>query len=264
MSVKHPKDKKCLDCNTLIIKESKRCGSCAQKERFTRMDSPRKGLDNSIKRECLTCQKKFKIWFSQIKKGHGKYCSHKCVPAWNKGLTKDDPRVLISTIKMTKSARTPEWRERARKMGKASLDKPSWNKGLTKDLDKRLIYDRPTKWGKGDIRISGKNQHAWKGGITPINTAIRNSLEYSDWREKVFERDNYTCQICYQIGGYLHADHIKSFAKYPKLRFDIDNGRTLCLDCHFEITFKRKMSVQKRGWGHNSRIYKEVQNSNRN
>ena len=62
--------------------------------------------------------------------------------------------------------------------------------------------------------------------------AIRNSMEYRDWRKAVYERDGYTCQICGKRGGNLNAHHIKHFAQYPELRMDITNGITLCYDCH--------------------------------
>lgn len=79
----------------------------------------------------------------------------------------------------------------------------------------------------------GSKSHFWKGGITPINTKIRMSLEYRLWRTAVFERDNYTCIWCGDNkGGNLEADHIKPFALFPELRFAIDNGRTLCHECH--------------------------------
>src|SRR3990172_5173629 len=71
-----------------------------------------------------------------------------------------------------------------------------------------------------------------RGWITPINTLIRNSIKYSNWRKAVFERDDYTCQMCGKSGIKLHADHIKSFAFHKELRFDISNGRTLCVECH--------------------------------
>lgn len=78
----------------------------------------------------------------------------------------------------------------------------------------------------------GKDNHLWRGGITPETVRIRTSPEMRRWRQSVFERDNYTCRICQHRGGDLHADHIKPFALYPELRFDIDNGRTLCVRCH--------------------------------
>jgi hypothetical protein len=80
----------------------------------------------------------------------------------------------------------------------------------------------------------GKDSHSWKGGITDINKHIRNSFEYKIWRTAVFERDNYTCIWCGFHGskGKLNADHIKPFAAFPELRFAIDNGRTLCEECH--------------------------------
>jgi len=79
---------------------------------------------------------------------------------------------------------------------------------------------------------SGERCTWWKGGVTPINFKVRNSLEYKLWREAVFKRDNWTCVWCGKRGGELNADHIKPFCDYPELRFSIDNGRTLCVLCH--------------------------------
>ena len=85
----------------------------------------------------------------------------------------------------------------------------------------------------------GQNSHFWKGGITPFSMKIRMSLEYRLWRTAVFERDNYTCIWCGAKSGngkrvVLNADHIKSFSQFPELRFAIDNGRTLCISCHYK------------------------------
>lgn len=78
----------------------------------------------------------------------------------------------------------------------------------------------------------GEKSHTWRGGITPENRRIYNSVEYKLWRESVFIRDNFTCVWCFKRGGKINADHIKPFAYFPELRFSIDNGRTLCVDCH--------------------------------
>lgn len=84
------------------------------------------------------------------------------------------------------------------------------------------------------LKISGKNNWNWKGGVTPLNKKIRRSKKFINWRIAVFTRDNYTCQICGQKGGILHPDHIKPFAFFPELRFELSNGRTLCKKCHLQ------------------------------
>jgi hypothetical protein len=111
---------------------------------------------------------------------------------------------------------------------------PSWCLG-TKGIVKGF-------WeGKHRVGMSGENHPNWKGGITTVNEKIRKSLEYKMWRKEVFKRDNYSCVICGKkfIKGVtgnvrLHADHIKEFSRYLDLRFDINNGRTLCVQCHIK------------------------------
>lgn len=102
----------------------------------------------------------------------------------------------------------------------------------------RIARDKKYK-GKPNPSRQGSNCHLWKGGITPQNHALRTSLEFVNWRRWVFERDNYTCQKCGARNGdgkthELHAHHIKQFARFPELRFEISNGLTLCKNCHIK------------------------------
>ena len=86
------------------------------------------------------------------------------------------------------------------------------------------------------IDNTGENNPRWKGGITPENERIRHSPEMVEWRNNVFERDRYICQFCgYDKGQLIRAHHILSFAEYPDLRFVLDNGITLCENCHREV-----------------------------
>jgi len=110
--------------------------------------------------------------------------------------------------------------------------------------------------------FSREKHPQWKGGIKSLELEIRKLSNYVIWRKKVFERDNYTCQNCEQYGVRLEAHHIKSFKelyteflkeynqfssiedKETLIRlatnwqpfWDIENGKTLCKDCHILIT----------------------------
>ena len=123
----------------------------------------------------------------------------------------------------------------------------SWKGGRPKCIDcgKQLAAYGAKRCPHCDgQRRTGVNNHNWKGGITPLRGKIRGSGEYKLWRKAVFERDNYICVFCGLRSGngravILNADHIKPFCDYPELRFAIDNGRTLCKECHDKITFKK-------------------------
>ena len=97
---------------------------------------------------------------------------------------------------------------------------------------------------------SGKNRFCskecyWKysdNGLSKESHKIRESVEYKQWRTKVYERDNYQCQMpgCDDSEKYLNAHHIKTFKKYPDLIFSVNNGITLCKKCHLSMLYKEE------------------------
>lgn len=93
-----------------------------------------------------------------------------------------------------------------------------------------------TPWNKGKQYKRDEQHWNWQGGVSAINKTERRNLmmrvEYKNWRTAVFERDNYTCIECGARECDLNADHIKSWAKHKELRYEISNGRTLCVPCH--------------------------------
>jgi len=131
--------------------------------------------------------------------------------------------------------KAPRTKETRLKQRKAKLGKSTWNKG-TKGVmkpNKTSFKKGHTSWVKGlKGYMAGEKNPNWKGGVTSEHERIRKSPEYKEWRKSVFERDNYTCKNCGKRGGDMQADHIKPFAMHPRLRMELENGRTLCVDCH--------------------------------
>lgn len=164
-------------------------------------------LNRRIKLKCISCGKDFEVKQSKSKNGRAKYCSFICRMD---GLNKNQKRE----------------------------NHTRWKGGLPKcincnNLLKTNIKSVKRCWECHLIYNRGSNHYSWKGGKTSENIRIRNSIKYKNWRQLVFERDGYICQLCHQVGGKLNIHHIRKFSKYPELRFDLNNGICLCKNCHF-------------------------------
>ena len=120
--------------------------------------------------------------------------------------------------------------EAIKKQSQAMKGHIGWNTKPNKGSFKKGHI--PINKGKPRPTITGERHPNWKGGITAERIKAWHSLEYKKWRKTIFERDSYTCQICQEVGGKLVAHHIKGWAEYPALRYKIDNGITLCQECH--------------------------------
>ena len=166
---------------------------------------------------CIICTSEFQRWPSEIKNGRNKFCSIKCK--------------AIQMSKDKKGENNPMWRG-----GKILLNCIVCNnefrvKRHLENIAKFCSSQCHRKWQRETMRR--ENHWNWKGGIDSESHRLRNSFEYKLWRKSVFERDNYTCIWCgANKSETLNADHIKPFSLFPELRFAIDNGRTLCVDCH--------------------------------
>lgn len=61
----------------------------------------------------------------------------------------------------------------------------------------------------------------------------RSSQRYKDWRLAVFARDGFICQKCGSRKN-IQAHHIKAWKSNKELRYEVNNGITLCRRCHLE------------------------------
>ena len=72
--------------------------------------------------------------------------------------------------------------------------------------------------------------------------ATYNTEEYREWRNYIYARDNFQCQMCGALGVEIEAHHIRPKKKFPHLTLDKLNGITLCKEHHQQIVTGREDS----------------------
>ena len=175
---------------------------------------------------CEQCGKDFFVYKSTARRRIN--CSRKCNYLWQKG------KIWYKNI-------TKRILWKCKGCGKEKVVPPSVAK-LTTYCSHQCATD--------SIPLKGYSHPNWKGGISSKNKIERDRFRKS-LQKTVFERDNYTCQLCGDRGVALQVDHIQSWADYVELRFNIENCSTLCQKCHYQITFGKPMPPTVRAWGHN-------------
>ena len=202
----------------------------------TKVERQLKGDKILKSKKCEYCGKEF-----SKRKGQGyeqwniqKFCSRECA---NKGTKKTPPNLKGHKFSKKHNEKISKARigiklseETKKKIGEASKGRKhtlEWKENMRK-------------------RMLGDKNPSWKGGVTKISILIRNSGCYSQWRSDVLQRDNWTCQTCGKRGCKLDVHHIKPFSRIVKDNkiktmedaiaveelWDINNGVTLCKDCH--------------------------------
>lgn len=230
---------------------SKKCYSLNQKNKTGILNSNWKGgIKNKV---CKNCQNQF---ISTNPYNKTIFCCHKCSTDFSIGR-----KVVLheNTLKYINQKKIDGKNNPNKKCAcgnkKEICSKTCWN-CYTKSIRKKekkgicincknifvMTYFYGNKYcsvecKKNHLRIKylSENNPNWKCGVKSKNQIGRFSARYVEWRSLVFERDSYTCQKCNQLGGSLHSHHIKSWAKNPKFRYDLDNGITLCKSCHKEV-----------------------------
>lgn len=115
-----------------------------------------------------------------------------------------------------------------------------WNDSAYREKHYAYLRDRESiaeRAKKSSARYQGVAIDEWSGFLTPQNVRERGSVKYAEWRNAVFSRDDYRCQCCGRRSSsgnpvILNAHHIENFAKNKDLRYEVNNGITLCDLCH--------------------------------
>lgn len=187
---------------------------------------------------CQRCGKEFEVTPSVNAKGKGNYCSNSC---------KNPPVIKIcgncgKEFRSSPSAyaqfcsKSCSYKSDKRNEKISQIMSASWGSQEGRNIHMTGIRERSnsTEWKSSPHFQRGENNPKYKGNRNERNIA-NGRYEYKQWHKQVLQKDNFTCQKCGKRGGKLEAHHIKEWAIYPELRYDVSNGNAVCVSCHKDI-----------------------------
>lgn len=78
----------------------------------------------------------------------------------------------------------------------------------------------------------GSEHHSWNSDLLNGDRSSRRGSVCVNWRNEIYERDEYTCQVSGRIGGQMNAHHLYSWHSHPELRLELSNGISICKQLH--------------------------------
>jgi hypothetical protein len=202
-----------------------------------------------VKTNCQFCKKEF-YYYPSIQKGL--FCSYKCYHLSIKGIYK----VNSGSFKKghTLNNGIPKTEEVKRKISEKMKggNSTSFKKGHQHSIEALKKMSEASKGKKQSEeaifkrieKIKGEKHWAWISDRTQLKKSDRSHKDYAYtyWRQQVYLRDNFKCKINNKdCNGKIEAHHILSWKEYPELRYEINNGITLCHAHH-----PRKRAEEKR------------------
>ena len=151
---------------------------------------------------------------------------------------------------------------KARKGKTSNISKEQWAEISRKAKERFKVKENHPMWGRKHTQETRDKlskihkERAKKGHNNPnyqplkpqeVRVKERTIEGYTEWRQAVYERDNYTCQCCGTPSkGDIVAHHLDGYNWCVEKRTEVSNGITLCKRCH--TLFHRRF-----GKGNNTR-----------
>jgi hypothetical protein len=125
--------------------------------------------------------------------------------------------------------RTQEHKDKLKPIWKNNLGKFCAG-GISSFEGKKHSDETKKKIGESREYPKGEKHWHWKKDRSElVKRQERNDSAYFAWRREVWARDNFKCKIANEdCGGRLEAHHILGWSSHPELRYQINNGITLC------------------------------------
>ncbi|WP_343336983.1 hypothetical protein TPELB_21200 [Terrisporobacter petrolearius] len=217
------------------------CNQCGKEynarrssSKYCSTDCQTKSRTKKVKTRCAYCGEEIERKLCHMNKSKHHFCNQECLAKWRSDNIKGENHPTYSKVK-TKCTYCGKDIE----ISLCHIKRCEKHYCSTECQHKSLIGRKASEEVKQKQRQNspkGKDSPHWKTDKTDEERLIgRATPEDYQWRTSVLRRDNYTCQCCDKHGVYLNAHHLNGYHWDKEHRYDVNNGVTLCGDCHKEF-----------------------------